>query len=218
MPPKRQFRPREALTLVDAPVLPNIGQIARPDGSPVAETDPQRRLRWMASAVAAGCTLDQVLRGARKRFGVTLTVAKADLEHLADAARNEVDDEDMIELVVHANLHRLRRRIHFMGKLAEIDVEALAGVDAHAVLDAAKVSIAAAKEERAGIQVLTDLLGRRSKRWSPKATLDVRHFEGVTAEQNEALRRLMGMGPGEDTGVAEDSEDAEEIQDDVVQP
>lgn len=163
----------------------------------MAETDPQRRLRWFASAIAAGCTLEHTVRAAKKKFGITEAVAKADIERLADAARNEIDDEDMIELVVHSNLQRLRRRINFMGKLAEIDVDALAGVDAHAVLDAAKVAISAAKEERQGVQVLVDLLGRRSKRWSPKAQVEVRHFEGVTAEQNEALRRIMGMQPDE---------------------
>ena len=209
VPPKRQFRPREAISLIEPVVLPEIGQLARPDGTPVAESDPQRRLRWLASAIAAGCTLEHVVRAAKKKFGITEAVAKADIERLADAARNEIDDEDMIELVVHSNLQRLRRRINFMGKLAEIDVDQLAGVDAHAVLDASKVAIAAAKEERAGIQVLTDLLGRRSRRWSPKSQVEVRHFDGVTPEQEEALRRIMGM-PAKQI-EQDDSTDAEEI-------
>ena len=183
---------KEAATLTQTPELPAMGQLARSDGTPISETDDQRLLRWLSAAVANGCAYEYIVRHGRKRFGLSVGEIRDAFERLAQAAREEIDDEDMIELVIHSNLQRLRKRIVTMGKLAEIDVDALAGVDGSVVLDAAKVSIAAAKEERAGVQTLTDLLARRSTRWNVKTQVDVRHFDGVTAEQNEALRRIMG--------------------------
>lgn len=188
--------------LPDPTEIGDDGEVAKV-GEYVTITSKKTRIqRRIVYLIGKGVPYQDIRRDILEKTGLSPVMFARYFREVAEAAREANDSEELADLVIRDGLDKVRRLTSTMYNLAKRDLpdstvdpatgeEVPLAADELAVLF--KAQVAAAKEARQGVETIADIVGRRSKRWTPKQQVDVQPIIGGTDEQQEAVRRLLGQ-------------------------
>lgn len=185
---------RQVVQIPGHPAPLTIGDDGHPahPGQYVIEDRTTRRRRRILVLAGQGYAYENIRAKVCREFHCTPPTFQKDMEHIGSIARRINDDEDFMDLVVGDAIQKVRRLVARAFADANVHIDPTTIVDEKTLTELFKARLAASKEVRAGAETLVGLFGRRSRRWSPKQSIEVASVQGGTAEQQAAVRRMLG--------------------------
>jgi hypothetical protein len=159
----------------------------------IVEDRATRRRRRILHLITEGYALENVRSTVLREFHITAPTFRRDMDALGEFARAANDDEAYMDVVVRDVIDKMRQLLAVNYANATVPIDVNNTFDGKTLTDLFKAQLAASKETRATGETVVNLFGRRSKRWSPKQQVEVTAVAGGTAEQQEAVRRLLGQ-------------------------
>jgi len=169
------------------------------DGTPaqpgvlIVEDRATRRRRRILHLITEGYAMENVRAQVVREFHISTQTFRSDMASLGEFARAANDDEAYMDVVVRDVLDKLRKLLSTNFTNADTVIDPNNTFDGKTLTDLFSAQLKASKETRATGESIVNLFGRRSKRWSPKQQVEVTAVAGGTAEQQEAVRRLLGQ-------------------------
>jgi len=166
----------------------------RAENLAVIDTTSLRQYRFVAKCTLRGMTLTEIYKAVQATFDVNANRAFVIVADVRKRARLANDDEDQKDIIV-AEMTRAALQRHQLFHAEAVATVPDVPLTAQAVAQISRQRTEADKAARANAAFVLDVYGRTSAKWSPKTTIDQSPLQGGTVEQQNSVRKLLGLPP-----------------------